>query len=89
MRKRLNIIIIAKILLLSVVTVCQAKWRPSWVDYITAGNKQWIDDRIELGKLEQSGIASHVPLRGLRYGEQLAWYDGGQERGPAINSHER
>ena len=26
-------------------------------------------------KLETYGIACHVPLRGLRYGEQLAWYD--------------
>ncbi len=56
MRKSLNASLLTILWMLSVVAVTQAKWKPWWGDYIAKGNKQRITDRIELGKLEQSGI---------------------------------
>jgi len=54
--KRLLQIVALAVLVTPTVCMAQAKWSPMWDDYIEAGNRQPVDEKIDLTGLSESGV---------------------------------
>jgi len=54
--KRLLQILVLAVLVTPTMCMAQAKWSPMWDEYIEAGNRQPVSEKIDLTKLRMSGV---------------------------------